>query len=374
MKKVFIYPCLVILGILGFSPNTQSQGPEDVNYSQFFSSPLYFNPAYTGINTGLRARFLFRDQWPALPIDFKSYYFSADIGDRNLPGAGGIGIMINSDSPGTALINTLQAALTIGVRVPISNFMVAQVGIKAGIMQRKINWDDLVFADQLDPRYGAVYQTSFIPPDANSRVVPDFAAGGILQFSNEPGNIYGNLGFAVDHIFQPDVSYLSTGDSKYPRKWVAHADAIFAAGYGGSSSMYGGGNRDALLINPGIVYISQAKLNTLEVGLNLSKFNVYLGAWYKTTLTGETNNSMALLAGYNYMFMEDMGIKFIYSYDLQIAGIMQGTGGAHEISLVLTFDSFSFFGGGNGGGGGGRGFVPTGRSRGYGPLECPTFY
>ncbi|MFH1160440.1 MAG: PorP/SprF family type IX secretion system membrane protein [bacterium] len=366
MKKVFIYPLFVILGILGVFPAGQGQ---DANYSQFFSAPLYFNPAFTGINTGLRVRFLFRDQWPALPIDFKSYYFSADLGDRNLPGAGGIGIMINSDSPGGGLINTLQAAITVGVRVPITSFMVAQVGVKAALLQRKVNWEDLVFADQLDPKYGAIYQTSFIPPDANTRTVPDFAAGGILQFSNEPGNINGSVGFAVDHIFKPDVSFLPNGESKYPRKWVVHGDAIIASGYGSSSSMYGNSG-DPLLINPGFLFQSQANLNMLEIGLNLLKFNIYLGGWYKTTMTGDVNNAVTLLAGYRYNFMEDMSIKFIYSYDLQIAGVMQGTGGAHEISLVLEFNGVSLFGGGGGRGG----FTPTGRSRGYGPLECPTFY
>ena len=372
MKKVFIYPCLLILGILALFPAAQAQ---DVNYSQFFSSPLYYNPAYTGINTGLRARFLFRDQWPSLPIDFKSYYFSADIGDRNLPGAGGIGIMINSDSPGTGLINTLQAALTIGVRIPITSFMVAQIGVKAAILQRKVNWDDLVFADQLDPKYGAIYQTSFPFPDVNSRVVPDFAAGGILQFSNETGNISGSIGFAADHLFRPDVSLLSDGSFPFPRKWVIHGDAIFTTGYGSSSSILGN-NRDPLMISPGFMFLNQANLNSLEIGLNLLKFNVYLGGWYKTTMTGDVNNSIALLAGYRFMFMENMSIRFIYSYDLQISGVMQGTGGAHEISLVLEFDGVSLFGGGGGEGGrsGSRGFIPTGRSRGYGPLECPSFY
>ena len=372
MKKVIIYPLLVVLGILGIFRSGQGQ---DVNYSQFFSAPLYFNPAFTGINTGLRARFLFRDQWPALPIDFKSYYFSADLGDRNLPGAGGIGLMINSDSPGAGLINTMTAAITVSVRIRIASFMAAQVGVKAAILQRKVNWDDLVFSDQLDPKYGPIYQTSFIPPDANTRSVPDFAAGGILQFSNETGNINGTLGFAVDHIFKPDVSYLTNGSSQYPRKWVIHGDAIFTTGYGSASSLYGNAG-DPLMLNPGFVFQSQASTNMLEIGINLLKFNIYLGGWYKTTMTGDVNNSIALLAGYRYSFMEDMSLKFIYSYDLQIAGIMQGTGGAHEISLVLEFGGVSLFGGGGGGGRGGRGgFVPGGRTRGgYGPLECPSFY
>jgi len=369
MKKRYIYPIFVILTLLGFIPGANCQ---DMNYSQYFSTPLYYNPAYTGINTGVRARFLFRNQWPSLPVSYKSYYFAAELGDRNLPGSGGIGIMINQDTPDLGVINNFGAALTIGVRIPITSFMISQLGIKAGIMQRRVNWADLVFADQLDPRYGNIYQSSFIPSDGNKRTVPDFGAGGVLQFINPNGNISGNIGFAVDHIFQPDVSFLSTGASLYPRKWVGQFDLIFTTGPGGSSSssMSRSGN-DPLKINIGAIYQNQANLNSLQVGLNLLKYNIYLGAWYKNTITGVVNSAVALVAGYKYTFYEDMSIKFMYSYDLQVSGALNGTGGAHEISLILEFDKLQIFGGG----GGGNGFVPGSGSRGGGgPMECPTFY
>ncbi len=369
MKRSIIYPFLLLLGSLFLNLATHGQ---DMNYSQYFSTPIYYNPAFTGLNTGLRARFLFRDQWPSLPIDYKSYYFSADLGDRNLPGSGGLGITINSDTPGIGLINNLSAALNIGVRIPITAFLVAQVGIKAAIMQRKINWEKLVFADNLDPRYGNIYQTSFVAPDANKRVVPDFGAGGILQFMSPNSNISGNVGFAVDHIFRPDVGFLSTGASPYPRKWIGHADIVISAGSPGSTSTQYRGSDEPLKINIGALYQNQADLNSLQVGLNLLKFNIYLGGWYKTTMTGLPNSILALVAGYRYMFQENMSIKFMYSYDLQISGALQGTGGAHEISLVLEFDKLSLFGGGGSGGG----YLPGGggRSRNGGAMECPSFY
>ena len=366
MKNRYIFLSLLVLGLLGIVPDAYSQ---DMNYTQYFSTPIYYNPAYTGINSGVRARFLYRNQWPSLPISYKSYYFSADLGDRNLPGSGGIGIMINQDTPGVGLINNFGAALTIGVRIPITSFMVTQIGIKAGIMQRRINWDDLVYASQLDPKYGNIYLSPITSTDANKRVVPDFGVGGVLQFVNPEGNISGNIGFAVDHIFKPDVSFMSTGSSPYPRKWVGQFDLIIATGPG-SSSMMSRSSDDPLKINIGGIYQNQANLNSLQIGLNLLKYNIYLGAWFKTTMTGVVNSALALVAGYKYNFYEDMNIKFMYSYDLQISGALQGTGGAHEISLILEFDKLSIFGGGSGG------FVPggSGRRGGGGPMECPTFY
>jgi type IX secretion system PorP/SprF family membrane protein len=369
MKNRYIFSILVILSLLGFVPGTFSQ---DMNYSQYFSTPIYYNPAYTGINSGIRARFLFRDQWPSLPSPFKSYYFSADLGDRNIPGSGGLGIMINQDTPGAGLIKNFGASLTLGVRIPITSYMISQIGVKAGIMQRTVNWGDLVFADQLSPKYGNIYQSSFIPPDASKRVVPDFGVGGVLQFINPQGTMSGNIGLAVDHIFKPDVSFLSTGSSAYPRKWVAQADLIFTAGQGyASSSSMNRGADDPLKLMVGGIYQNQANLNSLQVGLNMLKYNIYLGGWYKTTMTGVINSAIALVAGYRYTFYEDMSIKFMYSYDLQISGALQGTGGAHEISLVLEFDKLQIFGGGGGGGG----YLPGGASRkGGSPMECPTFY
>jgi type IX secretion system PorP/SprF family membrane protein len=367
MKKLILIP-LFIVGFLSLIPSTQGQ---DANYSQFFSTPLYYNPAYTGINTGVRARFTFRDQWPNLPVDFRSYYFSADLGDRNLPGAGGLGLIVNSDNEGIGFIKNLSVGLAIGVRIPISSNVVSQVGVKASLVQKTLNWDDFVFSDNLSEKYGNIYQSSFIPPDASKKVYPDFGAGGLLQFANTEGNVTGVAGFAVDHIFRPDESFLSTAAAPLPRKYVAHLDVVLSPGGGSSSSMYGtGGSNEPLRINPGIIYQNQNKMSSLEVGFNMLKYNIYIGGWYRTAVNNTPSTAVALVAGYKYNFAEDMSIKFMYSYDLQVSGNLQGMGGAHEISLILEFDHLTLFGGG----GGGSGSTPGRSMRNNSPLECPSFY
>ena len=363
--------CLaVILGSILSGFNARSQ---DMNYSQYFSAPMYFNPATTGLNTGLRARFLFRNQWPSLPVSYKSYYFSADIGDRGLPGAGGIGLTVQSNNDGVAFIHDLSVGLNIAVRVPITSYMISQVGIRASIGQRRVNWADFVWPDQLSELYGNVYVSSIQLPESNKKVYPDFGVGGLLLFTNEGGSMTGTAGLAIDHLFQPDIAFLSTGAAPLMRKWVANADLVFTSGGGSPNMSYGGGG-DPLKVNPGIIYQNQNGMSALQVGLNILKFNIYLGGWYKSTLGTGPNSNMVLLAGYRYVMNEQISLRAMYSYDMQVSGNLSGTGGAHEISLVLEFGSAALTSTGRSENSGGV-FTSGGRGgRNYGHLECPSFY
>lgn len=364
MKRIKFY-CLCMALILGNL--TGKVFSQDTFYTQFFSVPMLINPAYAGINTGVKARFDYRNQWPVLPKSYQAYYFSADYGDRGLPGAGGIGLIFNSDNEGTGFIHNLEAGLDISVRIRITSMIVSQIGIKASYRQKTVNWDDFVFTDELSAKYGNINPTTFNTPGTNRRSAADFGVGGLLQFISEDQAYQGTVGFAVDHLFQPDMSFLSTGEAPLYRRWVVHADGVFALGGGGSMS---GGSGDALRINPGVVFQQQYNVSNLEIGFNLSKYNVYLGTWYKTSMTKPASNSLAVLAGYNLRVADNIAVKFIYSYDIPISGAYSSSGGAHEISLVLSFEGFSLFGGGTSGT-----TIPRGGgSKKWGALECSDFY
>ncbi len=338
IKGLLIF-CMALIGI--------AMRGQDPNFSQYFNTPLYYNPAFTGITNGLNVRFSFRDQWPNLPVDFKSYYFSADLGDRNLPGAGGLGLIINSNNEGIGFIHNFGCAISVGVRIPIADFLVSQVGIKGGVVQKSVNWDDFVFSDELDERYGINVgtMTDFVNPDYSNRIYPDFGAGGLLQFTSVDSKVTFTTGFAIDHIFEPDESFLSTGEAKVPRKIVIQAEAVIATNRSISANKNSRGWDDPVKLNPGIIYQSQGLSKSLAVGLNLLKYNLYLGAWFRSTVSKHASNAMIFMAGYRYYFTEEMDIKFFYSYDLQIGGNLQETGGAHEISLILTFKDLQVFGG-----------------------------
>jgi len=361
MKKYVNIHIICILGMILIDPGVRGQDP---NFSQFFNTPAYYNPAFTGLNTGLHARFTYRNQWPNLPASFKSYFFSADLGERNLPGSGGLGFIVNSDNEGVGFIRNLSMGLNLSVRIPLSDYMVSQVGIRASMVQKSVNWDDFVFTDQLSEKYGNIYNSAFAHPENNKRIFPDFGIGGLIQFSNDASRFNGSAGVAIDHFFQPDEGFLTTEKSPLPRKWVVHTDFIITTGDDGYSSGTRG-TGDPLKLNPGIIYQNQDGMSALEAGFNLLKYNVYLGGWYKVSMGSNGSSILALVAGYRYKFAEDMSIKFIYSYDIQISGPARGAGGAHEISMILDFDKLTVFGGGNGG------YYPA-RMK-YSQIECSSF-
>jgi type IX secretion system PorP/SprF family membrane protein len=335
-KHIRLYMvCLLALSVI----RTWGQ---DTYFTQFQNVPIYYNPAYAGLYTGIRARFGFRDQWPALPYDFKAYHFCADIGERNLPGSGGLALTLNTDNEGLAFIKNLNLGLNVAVRIPFTANAVGQLGFKVAWLQKKVNWDEFVFSDELDERYGNIFQSGFQRPDKNVINMPDFGVGGIVQFANEDGSLSGNVGFAVDHLFEPDQSFIQTAKAPIPRKYVGHLDFVYAIG---SSSGFNQVQEDALKLNPGIIYQAQSGLNAFQVGMNLTKYGVYLGLWYKTAFGSYANNSLAMLGGYRYVFADNIGIRFTYSYDMQLSGDLMGTGGAHEVTLVLDFNTGGFLGG-----------------------------
>lgn len=355
--------CLAaVLGIAGLKVSAQ-----DTFYTQFFSVPMLINPAFAGINQGVKVRFDYRNQWPVLPKAYQAYYFSADYGDRGLPGSGGIGLIFNNDNEGTGFIHNLEVGLDISVRIRVSTAWVTQLGIKASYRQKTVNWDDFVFTDELSSKYGNINPTTFNNPGSNRRSAADFGVGGLVQYISQDQVYDMTVGFAVDHLFQPNMSFLTTGEAPLYRRWVLHADGTFALGGG---SMYGGSG-DALLIKPGVVWQKQYNMSTLELGLNLTKYNIYLGTWFKTALSPASSNCLAVLAGYNLRVADNVAVKFIYSYDIPISGAYSSTGGAHEISLVLSFEGVSIFGGG---GGSGPTLPRGGGSKKWGALECSDFY
>ena len=315
---------------------------QDPGCTQFSNAPLYCNPAYTGLYDGFRVRFFTRNQDPSHGMSLRSYHLSADIADRNLPGSGGLGVILNTDNDGLGFIQNYNLGVSFSVRIPLAKSITGQAGFKAALFHKRIAWDEFEMSERVNEKYGRIYDSSVMQPGSSTLNRPDFAIGGLVQFINQQECLSGTVGFAIDHLFEPDQSFNENASSPLPRRYMVHADMIWVvnclARARSSTDM-------VTKINPGVVFTRQGDENTLMGGINVTKYGFYLGAWYKGEFGYRQTNAVALLVGYRYAFADNMSIKFTYSYDKQIAGGSQSHVTAHELSLVLEFDNFRLFSG-----------------------------
>src|SRR4051812_12937328 len=95
-----MYRLMAVLLLTGCSLRTVAQ---DHIYSQFFNAPVYLNPALAGQFDGsFRMNIVYRNQWSSISGDLT--YLSASA-DYQLPnGAGGLALMANSSTEGTAYL------------------------------------------------------------------------------------------------------------------------------------------------------------------------------------------------------------------------------------------------------------------------------
>ena len=353
MKTKYLFSLLVLLS-LTFTAKSQDQ-----NYSQFFNNNIYYNPAYAGLYDGVRTYFNYRNQWTNLPYDFKSYNVALDLSARDLPGGGGVGIIVQNNNQGEGMINNLYAGLVLATRIyPNDNYAI-QFGITTAVGQKKIDWNGLVFPDQLDGKHGNVYPSNFTEPYRSNVVYPDFNFGGVLNYNSDKMNA--RIGGSLNHIFEPNIGFIDN-ESKLRMKFVAHADAVVYVGSGSSNKGRRGSDQVGKL-NPGFLYENQYGANTFSLGISGYKSNIYLGLWFRNEDISDVNlSTMVFLTGVNLPVSDDSRVKIMYSYDY-IMNAMLGTGGTHEISVMFEFSNQNIFGATSGKGG----------RKNYGTEPCSTF-
>src|SRR5476651_38825 len=121
---------------------------QDHLYSQFYDSPIYLNPALNGQFDGdFRVNLIYRSQWTALPGPLNYYTFSSDL---NLPMYNsGIGLMVTKSTEGTAYLDKINISSIYSYHVEFENAQLS-FGLQAGLTNRKVDEDKLVFLDQLN--------------------------------------------------------------------------------------------------------------------------------------------------------------------------------------------------------------------------------
>lgn len=309
MQKKLLIALFVLLSL----GKTNAQ---DVGYSQFYANPLYLNPAFAGSGVGPRYVLNYRNQWPSLPGNFVTYsasydqYFSAI--------NGGLGIQVLSDNIGDNNFQHNQVAIMYSNNLTLNRKWALKTGFQYMFAQRSLNWQGLIFPDEIDARLG-------IQPGTTAENLPgqsvtnanmhDFSAGAIL-FSE---NFFG--GFAVHHLTQPNQSLIPPGVVPWNLRTTIHAGANFEV-------VRGTRNRPGTTLSPNIITMFQGPATQVNVGTYISRGPIVGGVWYR----------------FGDAFIVSLGLqqgvfRMGYSYDITTSRLRAAALGSHEISFAIQLES-----------------------------------
>jgi type IX secretion system PorP/SprF family membrane protein len=318
IQRAFIY--LIIL-LLVF-PNFKSAIGQDPSFSQFYANPLYLNPALSGTGECSRLMLNYRNQWPSIPGNYITYQASADHYIEAL--SGGVGIIVSSDDAGGGVINTLRVSGMYAYHLQLGTYTQLNAGLAATFHQQRLKWEELVFADMIDPVTGSVNPalSGEQAPENNSVMVPDFSAGLLLGYKEKFF-----IGFAADHLSQPKLKYYSNSDGNpLYLKMTAHAGAFFNL-----TPEYARNERNQVILSPNIMYQLQQDAQQVNAGLYIERFPIVAGIWYRHNINYA--DGAIFLVG-----LKHKKFRFGYSYDLTTSRLKPATGGAHEASVTILLN------------------------------------
>jgi type IX secretion system PorP/SprF family membrane protein len=232
-----------------------------------------------------------------------------------------------SDNAGDGIYKQTFVSASYSYRVDINREIKAKIGVEAGFIQTKLDWDKLVFYDQLDPITGPYSSggtrnlSSEKRPLELQRTNFDISSGLLLYGSD----FY--FGVAVKHMASPNQGYLNINPDLrlgLRSRWVIN---------GGYEIMIDKGNRNRMnsFLSPNILYTKQGDNAQLNIGTYAALGPMICGLWYRTTFTNA--DAAMLLLGFRFE-----GFKIGYSYDFTVSGLSGKTGGAHEIGLTWNLD------------------------------------
>jgi len=298
---------LTLLGLLFWASVSYSQ---DEHFSQFYALPIHMNPAMTGAYDGtFRLTAINRDQWSnKLEAPFRTFAAGGDtrinmkIRQRKTEDRIGIGLFFISDQVALYQANTnkLSSYFSYHKRLGDKNTSYLGAGIKLGIIQRNINYDNLTFQDQFNQ----------------------------IDGFDQPTHHFNNPTFSYfSKVDDTDLNPNTDISQKLESKIVVHLSMDRKLNY-------------SLALQPRIVFQKQAEHNQFDIGSNIeytftSRNNALIFGLWLTALSdldgGHIENITPLVGLRHKRFI--LGL----SYDIHLRDAFDSTFGYNTFEVSIRF-------------------------------------
>ena len=312
---------IMLAGLL-FAVAAFGQDPE---FSQYYAAPLYLNPAFTGTTNDHRFIANYRNQWPNIARGYVTTALSYDYNMQQYNS--GIGFMVNMDQAGTAGMKSSQFNFLYSYRVVVADKWVIASGLSFGYAFRTIDYNKLVFGDQL--QFDSKAQ---VPSDDPAL----FNLGMSNYFDFNTGILAYNktfwIGVSASHLNQPNRSLLSQ-EARLPIKTTIHGGIRIPLNPGVLNT-----NQHAVL-SPSFVYKRQGQFDQLDIGAYFLYEPIVVGLWYRgIPIQQEVKDHMSRDAVVVILGFQLPKLEIMYSYDLTVSDLGSTSGGTHEIALKYKLE------------------------------------
>ncbi|WPZ11973.1 PorP/SprF family type IX secretion system membrane protein [Roseivirga spongicola] len=352
MKKILnkvIRPTFVIRSILittcmaGLFSTLKAQDP---HFSQFYSAPIYINPALAGQNGKGSLNLNSRQQWTNLNSTLFSNSLSAD---HFLPKYNSsIGVILNYHQEDLLNLISFDIGTVYSYSLKINETLNFRAGLQASYFVRDANFSNLIFGDQLDITTGTTNPNSQENLEGIDKKIGNvsFSTGGMLyrkKHRRRNRNIGANqgdwwVGTAFHHINEPNQSIIENGNDDLSLKMAIQTGIVLSSKKGPSDARTTASD----YLERSWTFIAnwkkQRNFSQLDLGLQYFWEPILLGINYRgmptKNLEGITNQeSLILIVGVDLSLNTTVG----FSHDFPISKLSGESGGSSEISLSLAF-------------------------------------
>lgn len=298
---------------------------QDIHFSQYYANPVHMNPALTGNFFGdFRVTALYRNQGFSISDNpFVTYSGSFDMAvmkKRMRYDVAGVGLLVYTDKAGDGVLRSNGVLGSFAYNKTLDSYKKFSIGIgiQGGIIQRSVDFQKLSFESQFDGVRD--FDLSLPNGETNTKdnfVIADVNVGLLAKaYFSKKTNAYG--GFAINHVFEPQQSFLNDNSSKLSRRVLFHAAAEFKLGKYAS-------------INPTFLYQTQSTANQVNLGVALgydfSDFvSLYFGIWIRVD-----DAVIPTLA------LEVSGFRVGLSYDANTSELKPASNGNGAIELSMIY-------------------------------------
>lgn len=292
---------------------------QDAHFSQFYGTPLYTNPAFSGFFNGkYRLTAVYRDQWrPVLGgSNFKTIYTGLDVRFpmKKKKDAFGGGFMFTHDNAGVGSFASSAVVLSGAFHKVLDMYgeHTLSMGMQYGVTQRSNTYDRITFGDMFNGADGYT-GSSAEPLPNNNYSFQDLNAGLVYTWAKEANSFH--VGISGAHLTFPDVAFdqgVNGITSKLAPRISGQLGGIISAG-----------SRSRLAYLPRIITFWQGQQLEVNAGTNmriaLSDYNdqaLHFGIWGRGAR--DVVNSFGLDAVVVLAGLELNGFLLGFSFDANV--------------------------------------------------------